>query len=275
MRRTISGENWLLEAKASYYLAYTNGRYFTLNVYFGDGGIGTFSVQFQRYRDLGENRLRVMLVEKADSDPHIWPALKYADAICLDEDYSTYYFKLERKGGVLTAMWSEDGATWNTAFTHDMGMLLDGLTQTVVISGLSWFNTGASYADWDYITVTPATKTVSIDIKPWGDLSRINLRNHGMIRVAILSTDDFDAPGQMDQNSLTFGATGDEQSLAFCNRRPKDGNYDGLKDDLVCQFYAEDTGFQCGDTEGVLKGMTTDGTPIEGRDSVRFVPCKK
>jgi hypothetical protein len=29
-----------------------------------------------------------------------------------------------------------------------------------------------------------------------------------------------------------------------------------------------------GDTEGILKGQTKDGTPIEGRDLVRVVPCR-
>src|SRR4030043_1553133 len=61
-RRTISGENWLLEAKAEYYLPYTNGRYLTLDVYFGDGDIGTFSVHFQRMRDVFYNNgIRIIL----------------------------------------------------------------------------------------------------------------------------------------------------------------------------------------------------------------------
>jgi hypothetical protein len=121
----------------------------------------------------------------------------------------------------------------------------------------------------------PVPVPITINIRPWGDLNRINLRNHGTVRVAILSTDDFNAPSQVDQDFLTFGATGDEQSLAFCNRRPKDVNQDGLRDDLVCQFYIDETGFQCGDTEGVLKGKTKSGTPIQGSDSVKIIPCKK
>jgi len=48
-----------------------------------------------------------------------------------------------------------------------------------------------------------------------------------------------------------------------------------LKFALICHFYTEDTGFLCGDTEGVLKGMAMDGTRIEGGDSVSIVPCKK
>jgi hypothetical protein len=94
-----------------------------------------------------------------------------------------------------------------------------------------------------------------------------------MIPVAILSTDEFDAPEMVDIDSLTFGRTGDEPSLVFCSGA-EDVNGDGLQD-VVCHFYTDDIGFQWGDTEGVLKGMTKDGMPIQGSDSVRINPCKK
>ena len=113
---------------------------------------------------------------------------------------------------------------------------------------------------------------VAIDIKPGSDPSSINPKSKGKIPVAILSTEEFDAPSQVDQDSLTFGSTGDEESLSFCNN-PEDVNGDGLKD-LVCHFYAQSTGFQCGNIEGTLKGVTKDGTPIVGKDSVKIAPCK-
>ena len=87
--------------------------------------------------------------------------------------------------------------------------------------------------------------------------------------MAILSDDTFDAMS-LDPTTLTFGRTGDEDSLAFCNGSPGNVNADRWRD-LMCFFNAEDTGFQTGDTEGVLKGMTLDGTPITGSDSVRIV----
>ena len=117
----------------------------------------------------------------------------------------------------------------------------------------------------------PVSKPVSIDIKPGDHSNSINPKSKGKIPVAILSTKDFDAPNQIDLKSLTFGRTGDEKSLAFCHA--KHANRDGLRD-LVCHFYTQQTGFQCGDTQGILKGKTKDGTPIEGSDSVRIVPCK-
>jgi len=112
---------------------------------------------------------------------------------------------------------------------------------------------------------------VTIDIKPGRYPNNVNLQNSWAIRVAILSTVDFNAPSQIDRDSLTFGRTGFEDSLAFCNPRGKDVNEDGLED-LVCHFLTEDTGFQSGDTDGLLEGKTVDGVPIGGRDSVRIIP---
>jgi hypothetical protein len=106
---------------------------------------------------------------------------------------------------------------------------------------------------------------VTIDIMP-----SINPGSGGNVPVAILSTGNFNAPLQVDTNSLTFGRTGDEQSLAFCNPGGEDVNGDGLPD-LVCHFTTRMTGFQAGDTAGILKGQTVDNILIKGADSVRIV----
>ena len=113
---------------------------------------------------------------------------------------------------------------------------------------------------------------VDIDIKPGSYPNSINPKSKGKIPVAILSTPDFDATTEVDRESLTFGRTGDEDSLAFCNPSAEDINYDGYYD-LVCHFYTQSAGFVCGDEWGYLKGQTVDGVPIEGSDSVRIVPC--
>jgi probable HAF family extracellular repeat protein len=120
--------------------------------------------------------------------------------------------------------------------------------------------------------LTPILET-PIDIKPGWNPNNVNLKNRGRIPVAILSSKDFDAPSQVDQNSLTFGSTGDEESLAYCNQRTKDVNGDGFKD-IVCYFDIRSTGFRCGDVEGILRGNTVDGMPIEGKDSINFLRCE-
>ena len=118
---------------------------------------------------------------------------------------------------------------------------------------------------------TPGDTNINIDIKPGSSTSPINLKSQGKIPVAILSTKFFDAPTNVDTKSLTFGHTGDEKSLAFCDSTPQDVNGDGLPD-LVCHFTTQQTGFQIGDTVGVLKGATTSLIPIEGKDVVTIVP---
>jgi hypothetical protein len=115
---------------------------------------------------------------------------------------------------------------------------------------------------------------IGIDIKPGSFPNSINPNNEGSIPVAILSNPSFDAPSRVDQTSLTFGSTGNEDSLDFCSGA-QDVNGDGLLD-LVCHFNTRAAGFQQGDTQGILKGLTADPIPafIVARDSVRIVPAK-
>ena len=117
---------------------------------------------------------------------------------------------------------------------------------------------------------------VEVDIKPDSDPNSINSKSKGKIPVAILSSNIFDAPAEVDRSSLTFGRTGDEDSLHLRGRNGvpncgvEDVNNDGLAD-LVCHFETQETDFEIGDSEGVLKGQTTGSTDFEARDSVRIV----
>jgi len=115
------------------------------------------------------------------------------------------------------------------------------------------------------------TMPVQIDIKPGSAENPVRVESRGRIPVAILSTPGFAAPSRVDRNSLTFGRTGSEPSLAFCNSEAEDVNGDGLPD-LICHFHAAQTGFVPGDSMGILKGRTTDGIPIKGQDSIRALP---
>lgn len=115
---------------------------------------------------------------------------------------------------------------------------------------------------------------VPIDIWPFLENNVVIPSKDHPVPVAILSTNTFDAPSEVDITSLTFGRTGDEQSLHRCIQPPVDANDDGLLDRL-CHFRSSLTGFQIGDTEGVLRGQTVDGIPIEGRHSVLILPSKE
>ncbi|MCX6634493.1 MAG: hypothetical protein NT090_05310 [Acidobacteria bacterium] len=117
----------------------------------------------------------------------------------------------------------------------------------------------------------PMRIEVGIDVNPGGVPNSINMKSQGTIPVAILSSSTFDAPNRVDKTSLTFGRTGNEQSLTLCNNSAEDVNADGLLDQ-VCHFNTQATGFQSGDTVGMVKGNTVDGTLLQGTDSVRIVP---
>ena len=111
---------------------------------------------------------------------------------------------------------------------------------------------------------------VQIDIKPGSNHNSINTKSKGVIPVAILSDASFDAPGEVDTSSLTFGTKGEEISLKKCAKDGEDVNGDGLLD-LVCHFSTQATEFSVGDTEGVLKGSTIGSVAIEGSDAVHVV----
>lgn len=134
--------------------------------------------------------------------------------------------------------------------------------------------TGAS--DMPAPAPTPAAQVVqviNIDIKPGSRLfAPINPKSKGNIPVALLSNAEFDAL-KVDRNSLTFGATGDENSLRKCGWEGEDVNGDGRLD-LVCHFQTEMTGFGPEHGDGVLKG-TIDGKPFEGSGALKILPAAK
>jgi len=114
---------------------------------------------------------------------------------------------------------------------------------------------------------------IPIDIRPFSYLNLIVPWEWSFIPVAILSDAGFDAVDEVVSASLTFGLTGNEESLTFCFPRGHDVNSDGFND-LICVFRTQKAGFQCNDTEGILKGRTVDGTFVKGSDSVRMVFCR-
>ena len=122
----------------------------------------------------------------------------------------------------------------------------------------------------------PVIVTVMIDIRANRLSNRINLKSSGIVPVAILSSPEFDAPVQVNPETLTLAGA----SVKMVGKKNKlrchtdDVNYDGLQD-LVCNFLIEQVLIQPGDSTAVLEGETFDGTPIRGEDSVKIVPFKQ
>ncbi len=124
-------------------------------------------------------------------------------------------------------------------------------------------------------TTPPATevKYVNIDVRPGSrSLVRLNPKWKAVIPVAIMSARGFNVR-DVDASSLTFGSTGDEQSLRNCNKRFTKVHRHRYA--LVCYFENAKAGFEVGDEEGVLKGALKDGTPIEGRAMLKVLPEKR
>lgn len=96
------------------------------------------------------------------------------------------------------------------------------------------------------------------------------LKSKGVIPVAILTTDDFDAT-TVDPLSVEFGPAGAIEAHGTGHIEDADGDGDL---DLVLHFKTQEGGIQCGDTEASLTGETFGGQAIEGSDSVKTVGCK-
>jgi len=118
---------------------------------------------------------------------------------------------------------------------------------------------------------------IPLDIKPGSDPNSINLKSKGMLPVAILSTDEFDALS-VDVSSLRFGDSllVREGSTPVVPLRStvEDVNGDGLDDlslklsmrQLVDQGVLGPFSFA-----GSLTGATYDGSKIVGIDGIRIV----
>jgi len=105
---------------------------------------------------------------------------------------------------------------------------------------------------------------VTIDIKPGSNPNSINLRSKGVVPVAVLTTMDFDA------------STVDESSVKFAGASPQhwamedvDGDGD---EDKVFHFKTQELNLNENSTEATLIGVTYDGLPLEGTDTVNIVP---
>jgi hypothetical protein len=113
--------------------------------------------------------------------------------------------------------------------------------------------------------------TVKIDIKPGSDPNCFNNDGNGVIPVAILTTDNFDAAA-VDPFSVSL----DEASARV---KGKSGNAGALEDvdydgdlDLIIQIEDMDGTYVEGDTIATLSGTTYDGVQITGEDSICIVP---
>ena len=121
---------------------------------------------------------------------------------------------------------------------------------------------------------------IQIDIKPGGNPNRINLKSKGVVPVALLTTDGFDA-GNIDPTTVEFAGA------APVRWKLEDVDDDGALD-MLFHFKTQDlVDLDENSTEAMLTGMMTstitstmtrepvDGKEIRGTDKVCIVPGKK
>ena len=133
-----------------------------------------------------------------------------------------------------------------------------------------WLDLGESlFESHQLMNVCDTPCITIIDIHPGSFPNSINPRSKGVIPVAILTTDAFDAT-QVDPLSVKFGSGGATESHG--RGHIEDANGDGHMD-LVLHFATQDSGIQCVDTSAFLTGNTFTGLAIIGSDSIKTVGC--
>jgi hypothetical protein len=113
----------------------------------------------------------------------------------------------------------------------------------------------------------PPVVEVTIDIKPGSDPNSINLKSKGVVPVALLTTDDFDA-SDVDPDTVLFAGA----SPVRWTMEDVDGDGDV---DMLFHFKTQELELDAASTEATLTGDTVDGTHIQGTDSVNIVPKGK
>jgi hypothetical protein len=138
---------------------------------------------------------------------------------------------------------------------------------------------GSGSADAACVILSPPIIFVDIDIKPGSDPNSVNYKSRGLLPVAILTTDTFDAT-TVDPETVIFdiflinGSTPPNK----CAIEDVDGDGDL---DLICHFSIPEIDHKC---MGIVDGRvvhatgqiladTFDGLPIQGLDSIRWLHC--
>jgi hypothetical protein len=137
----------------------------------------------------------------------------------------------------------------------------DGLSAT--FQGISRLST--------VVGLIPEALNVGVDIKPGDSPNTINLKSKGVLPVAILSTDTFDATTVSPETVRLAGASvrlkgNGQPAFSF-----EDVNGDGRLD-IVLQFDTQSLEITSTDTQANLTGRTKDGLRIVGHDDLRIVP---
>ena len=110
---------------------------------------------------------------------------------------------------------------------------------------------------------------VVIEVKPGDSHTSIEPKRGGMIPVAVLTTQEFDA-SRVDPATVRVGATGIE--AAVFRSMSEDIDRDG-DTDMLLLIRVQDMKLECSDTTVHLRGKTLEGQQIEGEKTVKMEGC--
>lgn len=226
------------------------GDVITLDIDNGYGGVASINTILAIFDPSG------MMLRMNDNAPDLDPgSISVADA------------RIDAFNVPATGTYTVGVSTWPRYFTFD------GNVFTLSFGGRTLNNPVGDYT-LDITGISLPVKQISFEVKPGRkDLTPLNPVAKGKIPVAIYGAVDFDV-STIKQASLTFGSSGEEQSLAKCQRVFRDINKDGYSD-LLCHFNNEAAGFISGDIEAKLKGETKANEAFEGQAVLKVVPTKR
>jgi hypothetical protein len=172
----------------------------------------------------------------------------------------------------------ETDGNWNTIELTPAGMTFSGdMKHLQVFYGLYGYGATHSVAFKDIeIEGSPGTPFAdcskrSIDIKPCSFPNSINLKSKGVVPVAILSSETFDA-GDVNPETVIF-AGAEPVKWAMEDVGYDCGANDGLVD-LLLFFKTQDLDLDADSSEALLTGYMNNGDFIWGKDAVKIVPKK-
>ncbi len=130
---------------------------------------------------------------------------------------------------------------------------------------------GGQYWQYDwaepfFVTLPPIEIEVEIDIKPGSVPNSINLSSKGVVPVAVLTTDEFDA-STVDPDTVFFAGASPVRWVEC------DVDDDGDLD-MLFHFKTQDLELEEDSPDATLTGETYGGDSIQGTDTVNIVPKK-
>ena len=198
--------------------------------------------------------------------PYIVPATSWQGAWVTLDGGASY----DPDGDSLTYSWNIGNEVIGNTAVLEYQFPIDGTYVSLTVTD------SFGESDTDTTTVTVTLMDVDIDIKPGSYPNSINLGSHGVVPVAFLTTENFDAT-TIDPYTVTL--VGKDFSGLVKLRGKKQEPMSDLEDidgdgdlDLVVHLLTENLDLEPGAVICVLGALTYDGLVVQGEDSVNIVP---